>query len=107
MFASWPLSATRPMWTHWSPSDWVDRYRFGTFAIAWSWAGSSCGGSLLTEGSGEVLAELFVLLGELPDAVIGGFEPAQQGRLGGALARRNLGCGCSGACCPQLFDLGA
>jgi hypothetical protein len=62
---------------------------------------------LLTEGSGEVLAELFVLLGELPDAVIGGFEPAQQGRLGGALARRNWGYGCAGAGCPQLLDLGA
>jgi hypothetical protein len=31
---------------------------------------------LLTEGSGEVLAELFVLLGERSDAVVSGLESA-------------------------------
>jgi len=43
----------------------------------------------LAEGLGEVLAQLSVLLGKVPDALLRRLEPPQQGSVRGALPGRH------------------
>lgn len=63
-------------------------------------------GSLFAQCAGQLVAEAAVLLGELPDAGVRGFESPQQGGVGGPLACWNWGRGRSAVCCPQALDFG-
>jgi len=59
---------------------------------------------LLAQSTGKLAAEAPVLLGELPDAGVRGFEPPQEGSAGGALASRNRGRGRAAVCRSQALD---
>jgi len=59
-----------------------------------------------SEGAGELLAKLLVLLGQLAVALVGGFEPLQQGRVQGPLAGRDRLIGRPAPGDPHPVDLG-
>lgn len=62
---------------------------------------------MFAEDAGELLAKLLVLLGESPDAGVGGFEASKQGSVGSALTCGNRRSGFPAVRCPQSLDLRA
>ena len=64
------------------------------------------GRSLFAEGSGELVAQSAVLIGELPVACVGCFETPQQRCIGGALPDGHGCVRCPPGARSESFDLG-
>jgi len=63
----------------------------------WPGIWADAGGAELSEGSGELVAQLLVVLGQFPVAGIDGFQPAQQGGVAAAVACGHRCAGCPAA----------
>jgi hypothetical protein len=81
------------------------RVTAGAGSVIGGLAGVS-GDAELAEGMGEVAAQPLIVLAEFPVAGVGGFEPAQQGCVGAALAARHRRLGGAPAKAAEPFDLG-